>query len=228
MLKYLICFFIISCLIIPLFAQDSLLQERAGALTIMRQFRAKINPQAHQQKDFENLVNLTSRVIEITKTEGNLTIIRRITRYFKIADSTLRNSSVTRQDEIAKAIANDLELKLSDTTANYLSLEPYDPVFNSYCVHINASLNGKALTAGLYRLYWKHFVGDTSLGNVNWEGISDRLTSPYTVAIILPGYITFGLWNTNTRKLYMPDLYFYKMTKKDTLIDLNFTNYSPH
>ena len=209
-------------------AQEPYQADKQETLRQLRMFRSGLAKKHTGIPAFDSLVNLTTKLINLTQTINSISKLRRIQQYFTYLNADIDAASDSERLKIARLSSKDIILKLSDSSRNYLNFENPTPIFNDYNIHVRAYIDGSLQKTGFYRLHWNNFRGrsiDWIINSNKPEGSSKLFSNPYQITVTLPGYITFWLTSAKDDTPYKPDRPNLLMTENDTVVDVYFSKF---
>ena len=190
----------------------------------LRSFRDSLNTYPRNIY-IDSLIDRTTETIYIAKTCKDEKILLKILDYYLKTESIyFKQKSSNNKGLIAKYANQDLLLKLHSKDPT-LPIESFTN-FGTVCkVRVKANTQFKEAVFQKFRLYWATYRGGLQEAIINtkkYEGSSNELSNPYTVEVLLPGYITFWIEDTDKGVDYKSDFVYKRMNIGDSVLEVNF------
>lgn len=201
---------------------------RKATLESLRNFSSSIAQDKFTNKAaIDSLRNSVSSLVVISRKVKDTIQLKIITDYFTSANNELLDTNISGEElnTIVKNINKDLRYKTAEFKDHAFNLEGGLNFGKKKNIKVSAYINGEMKNTQEYRLFWTFYTGRTFEKLISKKGkSSNKFTNPFTVDIVVPGYITFWLVNNSNGTIYKPDIIYTKFgyDDSDTDIDISF------
>lgn len=156
----------------------------------------------------DSLLSKISKLTNWARTLDDSLQKIQLLKYIKFAEQNLKKSTGEQKNNVIRALNKDLELKMdADSAINALPLENKREIFKQYQMTFRVRIKGMKPSHS-FTVYWARFIGrhQRILIQANaFEGSFLSESDKFDTQLVLPGYYTFWLQNTENNTVFQSD-----------------------